>query len=77
MRSGVIVLVQVILYVALLPTLGFILSTVCFCITLLRWFGASWKLSVSVALSLVAIVSLLFTYVFEVVLPTGRLALPF
>ena len=75
--SGCIVLVQVVLYVALLPVLGFIVSTICFSVALLRWFGASWKLALSMAVSLVAVVSLLFSQVFEVVLPIGRLGLPF
>ena len=75
--AGVIVLFQVVLYVVLLPVLGFSLSTGCFTIALLRWFGASWRLTISVALSLILIVNVLFTHVFEVVLPAGRLGLPF
>lgn len=69
--SGAIVLGQVVAYAALLPILGFLLATICFAIGLLRWLGASWKLCVAVAISLVALVSLLFTYVFDVMLPTG------
>ena len=59
---------QVVAYAALLPVLGFSLATICFAIGLLRWLGSSWKLSLAVAISLVAIVSVLFTYVFDVIL---------
>ncbi|MCB1097840.1 MAG: tripartite tricarboxylate transporter TctB family protein [Verrucomicrobiae bacterium] len=71
--SGGLVLAQVCAYVALLPILGFVLATLGFAIGLLGWLGVSWKLSAAVAVGLVVIVSVLFTHVFEVILPAGIL----
>lgn len=76
-KSGVTILVQVIAYVALLPLLGFSLATCAFTTALLRWFGAGWKMSAGVSVALVLVINILFSQVFEVILPSGRLGLPF
>lgn len=74
-QSGAVVLALVVLYAALLPILGFALSTLGLTLALLRWMGAPWKLSLVVAIALIATVMLLFQMVFDVVLPAGRIGI--
>jgi hypothetical protein len=77
LKPGLMVLSLVIAYGFAIPLLGFSLATGGFAVALLRWFGAGWRLSCAVSLSLIIVITTLFTQVFEVVLPAGRLGLPF
>ena len=75
--DATVVLVLVVGYVAVLPWLGFSLSTSLLVVALLLRLGARWMTAAAAAVVLVLAVRLLFVGLFKVQLPVGQLGLPF
>ena len=75
--DAAVVLVLVVVYVAVMPWLGFSLSTALFVVGLLLRLGARWITATTAAVVLVLTVRLLFVGLFRVQLPVGELGLPF
>lgn len=77
MGDTVFLLVAVVLYVAVLPWIGFHLSTAAFVLALMRRLQAGWWTAGATAAGLVVLIHVLFVALFRVQLPSGRLGLPF
>ena len=70
--NALVVLIAVGMYIPALPWIGFSIATLILVTTLLRFLGSRWWLSATVALSLLALIQLLFGYGFNVPLPTNH-----
>ena len=66
-----------ILYLLLLPWLGFGTATLLFAFASMRFLSTSWARSAVISIAVVAFVYVLFGVGFRVPLPTGVLGLPF
>ena len=70
--NALVVLIGVGLYIPALPWIGFSIATLALATSLLRFLGSRWWLSLTVALSLLILIQLLFGYAFNVPLPTNH-----
>lgn len=64
-------------YVLLLPWLGFSISTLLMATLMMLLLGNTWKQSLLVSIILITIIYVLFVLLFKVPLPSGVLGLPF
>ena len=71
------VFLGLVIYVGLIPWLGFALSTLLFANVMMRRLNVSWVAAVTTTIGLLLVVNLLFVRLFKVQLPTGQLGLPF
>jgi len=72
-----ILLGALIIYIGVLPWIGFTLSTLGFAISMMWRLKTGWILNLAVSVGLVVAVHVLFVMVFRVQLPAGELGLPF
>ncbi|MBX3748015.1 MAG: tripartite tricarboxylate transporter TctB family protein [Verrucomicrobiae bacterium] len=75
-RATLSVGLAAILYVPAIAWLGFIPSTILLVLGLMKGLGATWRWAVGTAITLVAVIHLLFATLFRVQLPTGLLGFP-
>lgn len=71
------VFLGLVIYVGLIPWLGFTLSTLLFAIGMMRRLDVGWVAAVTTTIGLLLVVNLLFVRLFKVQMPTGQLGLPF
>lgn len=76
-KTVLLLLCAFLIYVILLPWIGFALSTLLMATAMMILLGNSWKQSLGVSVLLISIIYLLFVMVFKVPLPGGMLNLPF
>ena len=76
-KTVLLLLCAFLIYVILLPWVGFALSTLVMATAMMILLGNSWKQSLAVSIILITLIYLLFVLLFKVPLPTGVFGLPF
>ena len=76
-KSVLILLGLFLIYVLLLPWLGFAISTLVMATVMMKLLGNAWKSSLLVSIVLITLIYFLFVMLFKVPLPGGIMNLPF
>ena len=76
-RIVLLLLAAFLIYVLLLPWLGFALSTAVMATGMMMLLGNSWRAALSLTATLIVMIYLLFVVLFKVPLPGGVFSLPF
>jgi putative tricarboxylic transport membrane protein len=76
-RTVLLLLSAFLVYVLLLPWLGFSTTTLIMATVMMILLGNSWKQSLGIAIILITIIYLMFVLLFKVPLPGGVFGMPF